>query len=337
MIIVRTARESDLDGIFELAEQAFPGMTTLPPNRQVLASKLSRSMNSIKKTVVNPKDESYFLVMEDKESGKIIGTSAIIACLGSVDEFYSYKLNKVTHSCKELEKKVSVETLNLSNHFEGFSEVATLYLHEDYRKHGNGKLLARSRYLFMAQFRERFPEGVMADLRGFFDDEGRSPFWDAVGSHFFEMSFADADLYGGIHGNQFIADLMPKQPLYVNLLPESAQAVIGQPNEKGKAAMQMLLNEGFRWNGHVDIFDAAPSVDTRIDDIESVKQSATAEVLGISEYEGDQRAMIVTSDIRSFKACISTISVEKGGVRMPRAVMKELNLDMGDTVRYLIQ
>jgi arginine N-succinyltransferase len=337
MIIVRTARESDLDGIFELAEQAFPGMTTLPPNRQVLASKLSRSMNSIKKTVVNPKDESYFLVMEDKESGKIIGTSAIIACLGSVDEFYSYKLNKVTHSCKELEKKVSVETLNLSNHFEGFSEVATLYLHEDYRKHGNGKLLARSRYLFMAQFRERFPEGVMADLRGFFDDEGRSPFWDAVGSHFFEMSFADADLYGGIHGNQFIADLMPKQPLYVNLLPESAQAVIGQPNEKGKAAMQMLLNEGFRWNGHVDIFDAAPSVDTRIDDIESVKQSATAEVLGISEYEGDQPAMIVTSDIRSFKACISTISVEKGGVRMPRAVMKELNLDMGDTVRYLIQ
>ena len=336
MIIVRTASESDLDGILELAEQAFPGMTTLPPNKQVLASKLSRSVKSIAKKVKTPKDESYFLVMEDIESGKIIGTSAIIACLGSVDDFYSYKLNKVTHSCKELDKKVSVDTLNLSNHFEGFAEVATLYLHEDFRKHGNGRLLARSRYLFIAQFRDRFPEGVMADLRGFFDDQGRSPFWDAVGSHFFEMSFADADLYGGIHGNQFIADLMPKYPLYVNLLPESAQAVIGQPNEKGKAAMQMLMNEGFRWNGYVDIFDAAPSVDTRIDDIKSIKDSASAEVLGISEYEGDEPAMIASSKIDSFKCCLSTISVEKGGVRMPRAVMKELNLEMGDSVRYLL-
>jgi len=265
MIIVRTARESDIDGVLELAKQAFPGMTTLPPDRAVLAEKLTRSIKSIAKEVNEPSDESYFLVMEDIETNTLIGTSAVLACLGNVDEFYSYKLNKVTHSCKELEKKISVETLNLSNHFEGFAEVATLYLHKDYRRNGNGKLLARSRYLFMAQFRERFPDGVMADLRGYFDEDGRSPFWDAVGQHFFDMSFAEADLYGAVNGNQFIADLMPKHPLYVNMLPESAQQVIGQPNVKGKPALKMLNNEGFQWNGHVDIFDAAPSVDTRID------------------------------------------------------------------------
>jgi arginine N-succinyltransferase len=336
MIIVRTVRESDLDSILALAQLAYPGMTTLPPNKEVLAAKLKASTNSIAKQVSAPADENYFLVMEDTESRKIVGTAAIIACLGSVDEFYSYKINKVTHSCKELDKKISVEMLNLSNHFEGFAEVATLYLHKDYRQHGNGKLLARSRYLFMAQFRERFPESVMADLRGYFDKDGHSPFWEAVGRRFFEMDFAEADLYGAINGNQFIADLMPKQPIYVNMLPKSAQEVIGQPNGKGKPALKMLNDEGLRWNGHVDIFDAAPSVDTKIDDMKSIKNSKTAELLGISEYEGDETAMIANGDIDAFKTCLSTVSVEKGGVRLPREVIKELALELGDSVRFLL-
>lgn len=336
MILVRTARESDIEGVLALAKQAYPGMTTLPPERDVLEAKLRNSVSSIDKTLENPKEESYFLVMHDSDSDAIVGTAAIISSLGAKEAFYSYKLNKVTQSCRELDKRVTFETLNLSNHFEGFAEVATLYLHKDHRKNGNGKLLARSRYLFMAQFRERFPSSVMADLRGYFDEQGRSPFWDAVGKHFFDMSFADADLYGGIHGNQFIADLMPKHPLYVNMLPREAQEVIGQPNVKGKPALEMLKQEGFRWNGHVDIFDAAPSVDTKIDDIVSVKNSHQAEVIGISEFDHDERAMIATSNVDDFRTLISTISVEKGGVKIPRATMKALNLELGDRVRYLI-
>ena len=336
MIIVRTVRISDIDGVLELAKQAYPGMTTLPPEQSVLEAKLLNSVKSIEQQLENPNEASYFLVMEDLESQSIIGTAAIIANLGAKEEFYSYKLNKVTQSSKELDKRVTFETLNLSNHFEGFAEVATLYLHKDFRKNGNGKLLARSRYLFMAQFRERFPSSVMADLRGYFDEHGRSPFWDAVGRHFFDMSFADADLYGGIHGNQFISDLMPKQPLYVNMLPKAAQEVIGQPNVKGKPALEMLKNEGFRWNGHVDIFDAAPSVDTKIDDIESVKNSLEAELIGISEFEHDQPAIVATTDIANFKTLLSTVSVEKGGVKMPREVIKNLNLELGDKVRYIV-
>jgi len=335
MIIVRTASESDIDGVLALANKAYPGMTTLPPEREVLAKKILASVNSVKKDVDVPANENYFMVMEDTDTGAIVGTAAIIACLGSVDEFYSYKLNKVTHSCKELDKKVTCETLNLSNHFEGFAEVATLYLHPDYRKNGIGKLLARSRYIFMAQFRKRFPKSVMADLRGSFDEQGRSPFWNAVGQHFFEMEFAEADLYGAVNGNQFIADLMPTQPIYVNLLPKEAQQAIGQPNEKGKAALGMLRDEGFRWNGHVDIFDAAPSVDAKIDDVVAVKNSVQAELIGLSEYEGDESAIVATSDINKFSMCLTTISIEKGGVRTPREVVKQLGLELGDHVRYL--
>ena len=120
MIIVRTALESDIDGVLELAKQAFPGMTTLPPERDVLLEKLANSVISVNREVNEPHDESYFLVMEDLDTSEVIGTAAVIACLGSNDEFYSYKLNRVSQSCKELDKRVSVETLNLSNHFEGF-------------------------------------------------------------------------------------------------------------------------------------------------------------------------------------------------------------------------
>ena len=336
MVIVRTARESDIDSVLELAKQAYPGMTTLPPDRDVLAAKLALSETSIAKQVGAPKDETYFLLMEDTQTHSIVGTAAIIACLGSVDEFYSYKLNKVTHSCKELNKKISFEMLNLSNHFEGSAEVATLYLSKAYRKHGNGKFLARTRYLFMAQFRERFPEYVMADLRGYFDEHGRSPFWEAVGAHFFEMGFAEADLYGAINGNQFIADLMPKQPIYINMLPESARRVIGRPNSRGKPALEMLNSEGFRWNGHVDIFDAAPSVDTKIDDIATIKNSRDATVIGVSKSAGKVQAMVVNKRIETFVGCVAPVSIETSGIKLPPTILKTLNIELGDSVRYLV-
>ncbi len=339
MIIVRTARESDLDGVFELARQAYPGMTTLPPDREVLTAKLRAAVQSLEKPVTQAADETYFLVMEDTDTQSLIGTAAIISSLGSEDEFYSYKLNKVTQSCKELDKKVSFETLNLSNHFEGFAEVATLFLSRDYREHGNGKMLAKSRYLFMAQFRKRFPESVMADLRGYFDEYGRSAFWDAVGRHFFEMGFAEADLYGATHGNQFIADLMPKHPIYVNMLPESAQAVIGRPNVKGKPALEMLKQEGFQWNGHVDIFDAAPSVDTRIDDITTIRESMVAEIAGEcnSGDAGNRLALVANDDIHSFAVSRGEIQPGDGNsVSLCPELMAALNTGMGDSIRYVL-
>ena len=337
MIIVRPVTVSDIDGVLELAKQAYPGMTTLPPDRKVLGTKIEASVDSIGRDVQAPVNETYFLVMEDLASQKIVGTAAVIACLGSHDEFYSYKLNKVTQSCKSLDKKVSFETLNLSNHFEGFAEVATLFLSEDYRKHGNGKLLAKSRYLFMAQFRHRFPDSVMADLRGYFDEYGRSAFWDAVGRHFFEMDFAEADLYGAVNGNQFIADLMPQHPIYVNMLPKEAQEVIGRPNVKGKPALQMLQNEGFRWNGHVDIFDAAPSVDTKIDDIVSIQQSQVA-LLSDAVFDASQAstAIIANSDVVGFRAARAEISVlSTGEVSLAPEICVALNVQAGDYLRYL--
>ncbi len=58
------------------------------------------------------------------------------------------------------------------------------------------------------------------------------------------MEFRDADEFNSVNGNQFIADLMPKSPVYVALLSEAAQAVIGRPHDRGVPAMKMLDRRG---------------------------------------------------------------------------------------------
>ncbi len=336
MIIVRFVTAADLPGVLALAELAYPGMTTLPPDQAVLHAKIEHAQRSLSKEVVKPNDELYFLVMEDTSTGQLVGTAAIIACLGAQGEFYSYKLNKVTQSCKELDKKITFETLNLSNHFEGFAEVASLYLHPEFRKDGNGKFLARSRYLFMAQFRHRFPESVMADIRGYYDERGRSSFWQAVGQHFFEMEFAEADLYGATNGNQFIADLMPKHPLYVNMLPAAAQAVIGKPNEKSRPAYEMLKKEGFRWNGHVDIFDASPSIDAHIDDMTSVRGSHQRQVVLGEGAQFDQTVLLANQSEQNFRVGQVKAKLEDQQILVNEETMNALSLKLGDSARVLV-
>ena len=66
---------------------------------------------------------------------------------------------------------------------------------------------------------------MIAELRGKLDADGKSPFWEGLGRHFFAMEYSTADYLTGIGQKAFVAELMPRHPVYVNLLPESARAV----------------------------------------------------------------------------------------------------------------
>ena len=92
------------------------------------------------------------------------------------------------------------------------------------------------------------------------DEGGHSPFWDAIGGRFFDMTFPEADEFNASTAPQFIADLFPKSAIYMSMLPDSARAVIGQPHPTGPRGLKMLENEGFIWDSYVDIFDGGPTV-----------------------------------------------------------------------------
>jgi len=125
--------------------------------------------------------------------------------------------------------------------------------------------------MFIARHRQRFGDRVVAELRGWMQG-GVSPFWEAVGKPFFGGDFFEADRHNALHGNQFIADLMPRYPIYVTMLPEAAQAAIGKAHENSVPAQRMLENEGFAFDGYVDIFDAGPTVCVATDQIRTIRE-----------------------------------------------------------------
>jgi len=329
---LRAARVSDLEHLYEMAKLTGGGFTNLPADRDALTGKLEVAAEAFANTDEALCDEQFVLVLENLETGAVRGTCQLMTMVGQKWPFYSYRLNTLTQYSKELDRTVRAELLSLTTDLEGASEVGGLFLHPNERAGGHGLLLARSRYLFVAMHRARFADRILAELRGIIDERGGSPFWDGVAGRFFGMGFQEADYFNAINGNQFIADLMPKHPVYVSMLSEDARSVIGVPHPTGRAAMRMLENEGFRYDGYVDIFDGGPSMVARTDDVTSVKNSAEA-TLASTDLEDGERAIIATGKLQDFRACFGVRSIgADGSVSIDAAAAEALELSKGDTV-----
>ena len=242
---IRAGRESDLRSFYNLAKLTGGGFTNLPAEKATLEAKLATSAAGFAREGDTPGDDLYVFMLENIETKQIRGTCQVFGAVGTQHPFYSYLISTLTQKSGELGKTFRNQLLNLTTDLEGSSEVGGLFLHPNERAGGLGLLLARSRYLFIKMHRARFGEIVLAELRGVMDEGGHSPFWDAIGGRFFDMTFPEADEFNAIHGTQFIADLFPKSAIYMSMLPESARAVIGQPHPTGKAALKMLEIEGF--------------------------------------------------------------------------------------------
>ena len=262
-------------------------MTTMPTDRQSWVEKLEKSVADLHKTEPDKQGEIYFLVMEDKHIGKIVGCAAVYAGVGLNRPFYSYKLSTLTTSSQKLDMTIYTRILHLVNDYTGATELGSLFLLPEYRRDGIGRFLSRSRLMLLADFKERFNELVFAEMRGWLDEHDRSPFWEHLGRKFFGLSYQRADFLSAVDGSQFISDLMPKYPVYLDLLPQEAQQVVGKANVNTEPALNILKKEGFRYTGYVDIFDAGPCVQTNIDQIKTINESQRVTLAQLSERESD--------------------------------------------------
>ncbi|MEL7688120.1 arginine N-succinyltransferase [Citromicrobium bathyomarinum] len=329
--VIRPSREDDLEHLYEMAKLTGGGFTNLPADRDALAGKLATSAKAFANKGDELVDETFVLVLENTETGAVRGTCQLMTQVGQRWPFYSYRLNTLTQYSKELDRTVRAEMLNLVTDLEGCSEVGGLFLHPNERAGGLGLLLARSRYLFIAMHRARFAERVIAELRGIIDDRGGSPFWDGVAGRFFGMSFQEADYFNAINGNQFIADLMPKHPVYVAMLDDDAREVIGLPHPTGRAAMRMLEKEGFRFENYVDIFDGGPTMLARTDDVVSVAD-AEPRTLDTVDGEAGERALLASGTLTDFRCCYGRRTVEGEEIAIDDAGAQALGVGKGDTV-----
>ena len=286
---VRPARGEDFAAIYEMAKLTGGGFTNLPPERATLVAKLARSEQSFERQEDGQDADLYMFVLEDPDEGVIRGTCQVFGQVGVVQPFYSYHLSTITQSSPELGKTFRNQMLTLTTDLEGSSEVGGLFLHPASRAGGWGSLLARSRYLFMKLHRARFGDRTLAELRGVMDEAGNAPFWDSLAGKFFDMTFPDADEFNAVHGTKFIADLMPRTPIYVALLDDGARSVIGQPHPTGRAALRMLEEEGFVYDRYVDIFDGGPTVTVPTDRIRTVREARKETVVEIGDAKAGRR------------------------------------------------
>src|SRR5580765_3713885 len=307
------------------------GFTNLPADRGTLISKLERSDASFARKDDSQQGDLYVFVLEDPKSGKIRGTCQVFGQVGVVQPFYSYHMSTLTQTSPELGKTFHNQMLSLTTDLEGASEVGGLFLHPEVRAGGWGALLARSRYLFMKQHRARFGDRTLAELRGVMDEAGHAPFWDALAGKFFGMSFPEADEFNAVHGTKFIADLMPRSPIYVALLTEEAKSVIGQPHPSGRAALRMLETEGFLFDRYVDIFDGGPTVTARTDDIRTIRESREEVISEIGDG-GPSKVLVAAGRLKDFRACCGSVKKLRKGVKIDPEAAELLEIGVGDTV-----
>ena len=334
--VIRAANTDDVQSLYEMAKRTGGGFTNLPPDRKSLTTKLERAAAAFARTEESVGDDLFVFVLENTATGEVRGTCQIFAQVGQKWPFYSYRLGTLTQHSVELDKTFRAEMLSLSTDLEGFTEVGGLFLHPGERSGGQGLLIARSRYLFIRNHRKRFADKTLAELRGVIDEAGGSPFWDGVAGRFFGMNFQSADEFNGINGNQFIADLMPKHPVYTAMLPESARAVIGIPHPSGRAAMRMLENEGFHWENYVDIFDGGPTMTVRTDQIRSLKDARDSKIIAIDETLGDhktgEKMLLARGMLSEFRSTYGWISEREDGIALDREAAKTLDLGEGELV-----
>lgn len=328
---MRIARADDLQTLYEMAKLTGGGFTNLPPDRASLSAKLERTGQALARTSDGIEDELIVMVLENVETGQVRGTCQIFSTVGQNWPFYSYRLGVLTQHSRELGRTFRAQMLSLTTDLEGSVEVGGLFLHPRERAEGLGLLLARSRYLYIRNHRARFGDRVIAELRGVIDEAGGSPFWDGLAGRFFGMSFQEADEFNAVNGNQFIADLMPKTPIYTAMLTDSARAVIGLPHPNGRAAMRMLETEGFENAGYVDIFDGGPTMVGQVDQLKTIA-AARDVTLAATHDGGGQKMLIACGTLADYRCTWGLVEEDAdGAVSLDADSARRIGLGIGDS------
>ena len=291
-IIIREVKLDDFEEIKKCAFEIGPGFTSFPKDEQFILDKIKRSVSSYKDSSL-VEEPLYLLILEDAASGDIIGFSGIEAKIGKATPFYNYKINTIYQVSDQVDKSLEHKSLSVVNDFQGVSELVSLYIKPEFRGNKRGECLSRARFLYMRNNMDSFGDVTIAEIRGMVTENGNSPFWDAIGAKFFDMDFTKADFLSAVTNKQFISDLMPRKPIYVDLLPEDAINVIGEPQQESAKAMQFLENEGFSFRDYIDIFDAGPVVQSNTDRIKTINDTRDFTV-SIVKKPGNKSALLAS-------------------------------------------
>lgn len=325
--VVRGARAADIESYVALKRLAGTGFTSLSIPDEALHRRLAEGERSFAAAVDRPGAERYFLALEHIESGQIVGMAQVKAAVGETRPFYNFRMLKIAQSSPATGARFDMDILVLVNEFSGATEVGSLFVKPQHRLGGVGRALAQARYMLMAAAPERFGERVLAELRGFITPDGVSPFYEHFCKPFYRMSFDDADRLSASSDNGFIRDLAPKHPIYVDLMPAEARAVIGKCHPEGEGARKLLTEEGFRYDGVIDIFDGGPVMTAPRDDIRTRRQARRRPIR--AGEAGATLGLVANPAFGAFRSAAALIEDRRDHVRVAPRTIEALGLKDG--------
>lgn len=336
-LIVREVSTADLDSLWELAGYASTGMTSLKVDRDELADRIERAHFAFRRTSEKAEGAPYVFVMEDVESKRLIGTSCIFSKTGGFEPFYAYQVVHQTQQSELLGLTREIRSLHLLKIHNGPTELGGLFLLPNCRGDGAGKLLSLSRFMYMAGHLKRFAKETIAELRGYLDNSEQSPFWNAIGSHFFPIDYPRADALSMID-KQFIEDLMPQYPIYLELLPQDAIDAIGKVHEQARPAYALLIKQNFVQRDLVDIFDGGAVLHCETNQIQAVKVSRVARVAQVVSLPVDGprvSAGLIAIENPRFHCTLGKWQEHDGDIVLDAPAADRLRINTGDSVRIL--
>lgn len=336
MLALRPVQLSDLPQLQQLARDSLVGVTSLPDDTDRLRQKILASCASFASDVKSNGPENYFFVLEDLASQRLLGCSEVLATAGFNEPFYSLRNRPFTSESRELNIQHGVSALSLCQDLSAHTLLRGFHVNTELERTPTSEMLSRARLMFIAAHPQRFSDAVITEIVGYSSDAGESPFWDALGKHFFDLPYVEAERICGLQNRTFLAELMPHYPIYVPMLPQSAQACIGRIHPDGQEAFDILEREGFETNSYIDLFDGGPTLFARTPSIRSIAQSRTA-VTHLSPHSGGKTLYLLSNDaLENYRAIVAELDWSADEpVMLNASQLDALQLDNGSPVRLI--
>lgn len=336
MLVLRPVELTDLPQLQQLARDSLVGVTSLPDDTERLRLRIIESCASFEKDVEAQGPENYFFVLEDLTVERLVGCSELLATAGCNEPFYSLRNRNFTSASRELNIEHGVPALSLCQDLNGHTLLRGFHIDSPLVRTAFSELLSRARLLFIAAHPQRFADAVITEIVGYSSDEGQSPFWDAVGKHFFDLPYTEAERLCGLETRTFLAELMPQYPIYVPMLPQAAQDCIGRIHPDGQEAFDILEREGFETNSYIDLFDGGPTLYARTSKVLSIAQSQTGTVQLRSSIDARGRYLVSNDALEGYRAIVVELDVVTGQpVGLSAEMCQALNVTDGSPIRLI--
>ncbi|HVH45550.1 MAG TPA: arginine N-succinyltransferase [Labilithrix sp.] len=281
-------------------------------------------------------------VLVDRSKELIIGTSMIFGQLGRKDAPYIYLdvIDEERYSAT-LDKHFKHTVLSIGYSYNGPTEIGGLVLHPEYRRVPErlGTFLSYVRFLYLKMHRDWFRDEVLAELLPPLEKDGTSHLWDALGRHFTDLTYADADKLSRMN-KEFIRGLFPEGTIYASLLPKHAQDVIGKVGTQTRGVEKLLRRIGFRYAERVDPFDGGPHFTAMTDEVTLVRDTQHLRVEALLEpgAKTKKRGLVATEPQSApwFRSMLASFDERPDGAcALERDVASALGVAVGDRVWIL--